>query len=117
MVFASRGWATSPLRQVPRNEEGFGRFCLSLRPFGPITLCAGVAETAGIIHAAMLLGNDVLDLERNPAGVFSTKVAIFAATVCPLPDEGSKRSIHHSPRLSARSWRARDLRMARKVSK
>jgi len=65
----------------------------------------------------MLLGNDVLDLERKRAGVFFTKMAVFATPACPLSDEGSERSIHYSPRLGARSWRAFDFRMATKVSK
>ena len=65
----------------------------------------------------MLLGNDVLDLERKPTGVFFMKMAVFAAMACPLPDEGSERCIHHSPPLAARSWRAFDFRMATKVSK
>ena len=59
-----------------------------IRSFGPITLRAGVAEATGIVRASMLLVNDVLDLERKRAGVFFTKVAVFATTACPLPDDG-----------------------------
>jgi hypothetical protein len=51
----------------------------------------------------MLFANDVLDLERKRAGVLFVKMAVFAATACPLPDEGPERGIHHSPEELARS--------------
>jgi hypothetical protein len=76
--------------------------------------------TGNVEHANQSLqrvGNDVIDLERKPAGVFFMEMAIFAATSRPLADEGLKLSIHHSPGRAARSWRALDFRMATKVSK
>ena len=88
-----------------------------IRPFSPITLRAGVTEAIWIVGASVLLGNDVFDLEGKRSGVFFTKMAVFAATACPLPDEGPERGVHHSPVELARSWRAFDFRIATNVSK
>ena len=63
----------------------------------------------------MLLGNHVFDVEGKEIVIFLVQMAVFTATACPLPDEGSERSIHHSPAVLARSWRAFDFRMATNV--
>jgi hypothetical protein len=57
----------------PRIEQGI-EFALQqsgqVRAFCPVALRASIAKTIGIVCPSMLLGNDVLDLERKPASVF-----------------------------------------------
>src|SRR5258707_2959541 len=83
-----------------------------VRPFGPIALRTGQAQGFRIVGAAMLLGDDVLDVEQQEIGVVFVKVAVFTPMACALPNEGPQNGIHHSPGVPARSWRALDLRMA-----
>jgi hypothetical protein len=45
----------------------------------------------------MLLGDDVLNVERQEVGIVFVKPAVVTATAGPLPDEGPKSGVHHSP--------------------
>jgi hypothetical protein len=58
---------------------------------------ASKAKGFGIVLPAMLLGDDVLNVERKEIGVVLVQAAVFTTTACPLPDEGPESGIHHSP--------------------
>jgi hypothetical protein len=66
---------------------------------------------------AVLLGDDMFDVEGQEIGVVLMQLAVCTATACPLLDEGPGSGIHQSPWEWASSWRALDLRMATNVPK
>jgi hypothetical protein len=63
----------------------------------------------------VLLGDDVLDVERDEIVVLFVKAAVITTMACPLPDKGPESGVHYPPGELASSWRAFDLRMAMNV--
>jgi hypothetical protein len=45
----------------------------------------------------VLLGDDMLNMERQEVGVVFVKEAVFTAMTCLLSDEALERGLHHSP--------------------
>src|SRR5271157_645365 len=86
-------------------------------PLGPVAFGAGKAKDVRIVGSTMLLGDDMLNVERQEIGVVFVQPAVFTATASPHPDKGPESGVHHSPWELARSWRALDLRMATNVPK
>jgi hypothetical protein len=87
-----------------------------VRPLGPVAFRTGQTEVLRIVGAAVLHGDDVLDVKRLELILVLVKQAVFAAAASPLPDKGSERIVHHSPLDAASSWRALDFRIAMNVA-
>lgn len=64
----------------------------------------------------MLLGTDVFNVKGLVLVVVLVKLAVFASAASAIPDEGSKRVIHHSAWGVASNWRAFDFKIAMKVA-
>ena len=64
----------------------------------------------------MLSGNDVLDMKGLVLVLPLVKLAVFASAASTLPDEGSKRIVHHLPWGMASSCRAFAFKMAMNVA-
>ena len=86
--------------------------------FDQVALAAGKAEILGIVAAAMLPWNDVLDVEGKEIHVVLVEAAVFAAPTGAPPNQEPRRGVdHHSPADCASSCRAFDLSSATKVAK
>jgi hypothetical protein len=71
-----------------------------VRPLRPVAFGTGQAQVVGVVPAAVLLRDDVFDVERQEIRVVLVKAAVFSAAVRPPPDE-SAASIIHPPRRRA----------------
>jgi hypothetical protein len=69
-----------------------------VRPFVDVAVVAGQGEVAGDRAAAMLAGNDVVELEGNP-GPALRQVAILATPGCPFPYQAFGGGVHSRNRL------------------
>ena len=86
-----------------------------IRSLGPVAFSARKTQDVRIVGPAVLLTDDVIDVETQEIRVILVQAAVFAAMACPLPDESPESGLHHSAFELARSWRALDLRMATNV--
>src|SRR5262245_17936888 len=84
-------------------------------PLCPVAFRAGVTECVRIVGAAMLHGDDVLNMKGQEVVVVFVQAAVLTAAAGPLANEGPESGVHHSRGEWARSCRAFDLRMATKV--
>jgi hypothetical protein len=103
-------------RRQPRLWLAAEEAC-QIGPLGPIAFGAGKAKDVGIVGPAVLLCDDVLNMEGPKIGIVLVQSAVFTAMAGPLSDEGPESGVHQSPSELARSWRALDLRMATNVPK
>ena len=73
---------------------------------------AGEREVFGIVAAAVLAGDDVLDLENLEGVVRLAQAAILAAIARPLPHEMPRAFVDHAPVARLKWRRALAWRMA-----
>ena len=72
----------------PREQSGVWIDAGEVRAFDGIALAAGQREISQVIRAPMLLGDDVLDVERIVLLVLLMQAAVFTAVDCPLAHFG-----------------------------
>ena len=83
-----------PPRVEQRHDHSRFRFpACQIGAFGEITVLAAQGEVGGVIVPAVLLGNDVLDVEREEVIVLMHQT-VFAPVVCPRPDQPARGGVH-----------------------
>ncbi|MCI0376680.1 MAG: hypothetical protein L0215_03660 [Gemmataceae bacterium] len=68
-----------------------------------------------MIVAAVLLGDDVFNMESEEIGVGFVKLTVLAAALRASTDHGANACPHQSPSDLANNWRAFDFNIATKV--
>ena len=101
-----------PRMKKPHQFSGFAIPAGYIRPFVSIAGRTGERQISLLRLAAMLLGDDVIDLKRKRQNELG-KAAVFTPMLGPLPHSPSEVAIHgFREEGCCRNWRAFDCRIA-----
>jgi hypothetical protein len=85
-----------------------------IRPFVQVAVIAGEGEVIGVVGAAVLPGDDVLDVKRDERDVLLQQPTVFAAPPSPRSNEIADGSRRHAPEARTSAPRALVCRIVRK---
>ena len=92
-----------------KERDDFARFGINTGEISALVRVASVAsqrEVCRIVIAAVLAGNDVLDLERRKRQVLLFEQTVLTAMACSPMDKCPNRCVHHPCGRGARTVRA-----------